>query len=472
MQLQLTKAYRHVNVLSSGDIICENVKDEKKLLLRAGRKLTDRLIYLLKLHHIRYVYVEQSLPHQYDVETRTFLTEFFKMIRANNERNRYAHLFLNKEYSCVIQTLLAAYLQDNRLREEMQHLMHDQMFSQAVEQFSLGTLLAKRMGMERLGDTAIAYLLIPCEALDDTYLKGYFERIGLAHLSHILKYHCIEQPTLDVQILQVVHTYVTMTRENSMISLQEIYHLMHEQNRWSNELLYHFRELLEAGERKKEGFMQSTQTTTVATQALPVRTTITLCKMESPDYERLLCLLHYVVEEQYEQATTYVQELLAKSTPSDWLTMIVMPLKQLIEAGAYAPAVERFIDDLLISLLKELRLHGEQKNVALLIINKKMKNPQLLALLEGILRTQKLTVYRPPFIKSAAQIERLKEHYEAQHIIVVGHAPQLATNPKHYYELHENQLASLLYSLAGERIRDYAFMKKLDKYNMLQTEKN
>lgn len=151
MQLQLTKAYRHVNVLSSGDIICENVKDEKKLLLRAGRKLTDRLIYLLKLHHIRYVYVEQSLPHQYDVETRTFLTEFFKMIRANNERNRYAHLFLNKEYSCVIQTLLAAYLQDTRLREAMQHLMHHSMFSQAVEQFSLGTLLAKRMGMERLG---------------------------------------------------------------------------------------------------------------------------------------------------------------------------------------------------------------------------------------------------------------------------------------------------------------------------------
>lgn len=472
MQLQLTKAYRHVNVLSSGDIVCENLKDEKQLLLRAGRKLTDRLIYLLKRHHIRYVYVEQPLSqHHYDVETRTFLTRFFKMVYVNNERNRYAHLFLNKEYSCVIQTLLAAYLQDNRLREEMHHLMHDQMFSQAVEQFSLATLLAKRMGMERLGDTAIAYFLIPCEALDDTYLKGYFERIGLAHLSHILKYKCIEQATLDVQILQVVSTYVTMTRENPMISLQEIYHLMHEQNRWSNELLYHFRELLEEGARKKEVlFTQSAQMSKATTQALPMRTTITLCKMGQPDYERLLCVLQYVVEEKYEQATMYVQELLAKATPADWLTTIVMPLKQLIEAGAYELTVERFIDDLLLALLKELRSHGEQKKVALLIINEKMKNPQLLALLEGILLTQKLMVYRPPFIKSAVQIERLKNHYEAQHIIVVGHAPKLVSNPAHYYELQESQLASLLYSLAGERIRDYAFMKKLTVYDVLQTE--
>lgn len=472
MQLQLTRAYHHVNVLSSGDIICENIKDEKKLLLRAGRKLTDRLIYLLKRHHIQYVYVEQPMPHQYDVETRTFLTHFFKMIRANNERNRYAHLFLNKEYSCMIQTLLAAYLQDACLREEMQYLIGNATFSQAVEQFSLATLLAKRVGMERLGDTAIAYLLTPYDASLDVHLKGYFERIGLAHLSHILNYHRMEQSTLDVQILQVVHTYITMTRESPMISLQEIYHLMHEQNRWSDELLYHFRELLEEGGRKKEHIIQSVQTTEVVTQALPMRTTITLCKMGPPDYERLLCVLQYVVEEKYEQASASIKELLVKSTPADWLTMIVMPLKQLIEAGAYELPVERFIDDLLVSLLRELRLQGKQKNAVLLIINEKMNNPQLAMLLEGILHTQKLMVYRPPFIKSAAQIEHLKEHYEAQHIIVVGHAPTLATYPMHYYEIQETQLANLLYSLAGERIRDYGFMKRLNMYDMLQTEKN
>lgn len=403
MRLASTRAYRHVNVLVSGDIVCENVKDEKKLILRSGRKLTDRLIYLLKRHQFQYIYVEQYGEKSYDVETRKFLKHFFETVRDNNELNRYAHLFLKEEHSRVIQTLLAAYLQDETLHKGMYDLSANRrQFSIAVDVFTLATLLAKKVEVERVGDIAIGYLL--ANRFEQLYRTlQHFEQHNLYHLTYLLEKY--SDPPMEVQILHVVQTYVKMARENPARQLYEIYHEMHESGRFHNELLYQFRQLLEGQQKEMHVIERPNDFMLLHNQALPMRTTITLCKLGTKA-ETLIGLLQHFMHDERQQADQLMEELLTSHPKEQWMTQIALPLLQLIEAAVYPPTVSQYYTQFVQLMLQHLRMMPNRE-VVLLIIRDKLAHPEIVPLFEGILRSCHLEVYRPPLVQTKEEIQRM-----------------------------------------------------------------
>lgn len=460
MQLDSTKAYRHVNVLASGDVVCENVKDEKKLILRSGRKLTDRLIYLLKRYQFQYIYVEQREKKSYDVATRKFLKEFFKTVRANNYMNRYAHLFLDEEYSRIVQTLLAAYLQDETLHEAMFELSrHQQSFSIAVDIFTLATLLAKKVEVERLGDLAIGYLFANRFEQSHRTLQ-YFEQYDLEHLTYLLDANG-EEPPIEVQILQIVQTYVDVTRENPTRQLYEIYHEMHESGHYSNELLYHFRQLLEGQQKEMRVIERENDFMLLHNQALPMRTSITLCKL-GMKAETLITLLQYFMHDDKEKAAQLMDELLINHPKEQWMTQLALPLLQLIEAAVYPTTVYQYYTQFVQLMLQHLRMMPNQE-VMLLIIRGKLAHPEIVPLFEGLLRSCHFDVYRPPLVQTKEEIQRMIEHYEARQVITIGPAVDISYDVVHYH-LEESQLEDIVARLAGEVLRDFVVKEQLRIY--------
>jgi len=448
-----------VNVLVSGDVVCENVRDEKKLILRSGRKLTDRLIYLLKRHQFQYIYVEQYGEKTYDVETRKFLKTFFEAVRDNNRLNRYAHLFLDEEHSRVVQTLLAAYLQDETLHEGMYNLSyHRRQFSTAVDVFTLATLLAKKVEVERVGDIAIGYLFANrFEQMHRTL--QYFEQYNLHHLTYLLDEY--SNPPIEVQILQIAQTYVQMARENPTLQLCEIYHHMHESGRFHNELLYHFRQLLEGQQKEMRIIERQNDVRLLHNQALPMRTTITLCKLGTKA-ETLIKLLQHFMHDERQQADQLMDELLMSHPKQQWMTQIALPLLQLIEAAVYPTTVYRYYTQFVQLMLQHLRMMPNRE-IVLLIIRDKLAHPEIVPLFEGILRSCHFDVYRPPLVQKKEDIQRMMKHYEAQHIITIG--PEVdATYDIPHYHLHETQLEDMVARLAGEVLRDFFVKEQLRIY--------
>lgn len=159
----------------------------------------------------------------------------------------------------------------------------------------------------------------------------------------------------------------------------------------------------------------------------------------------------------------------------EWFTHIYIPVYQIFNVLKTQKVIDEVrlrevstkLSALLMKTMLQLRYFNKKKQTVLLLVDDKNVNPTSVQLLEGLFHTEEIY----PFVLSDTIGEQELLHKieccDVSAVYMIGGDYEPLVGQQRKLEMHhltENQLQSMLYSLAGARPRHISFLDQLDKY--------
>lgn len=171
MGIEKPKDYElcHVDDLKPGQILYEDILQNKQILMKRGGMLTDKIISILKRRNIQYVYIVKEQPRTKErysnikkgrFQSKDFEEEFYETLRLVGSESRYGKILRNKEEVLYVKDLFVKFMKNPVLCHHWLMIKEydDYTYRHSMDVFILGTLFCLKAEFENVEDIALGYL--------------------------------------------------------------------------------------------------------------------------------------------------------------------------------------------------------------------------------------------------------------------------------------------------------------------------